>query len=178
MAFVTSVLLINKLSKTVEGSSHSDQLPQFMVMVFTPAGDAELTFEKVVACLRCCTYDPILSNPKRRGPTSTSISGPPDDNNASIYLYRNFSCCDRELLRSRSSVAYPLCCIWGENLCVSLALAQGNHITSSATPPNGPSEITHSIHHLSSPSPLFTLVAKFPHSLYCIGSQIAALIFW
>ena len=56
--FVASVFVIKKLSKAVEGSSHSDEDPQLMVMVFTPAGLAELTFENVVACLRCVTYEP------------------------------------------------------------------------------------------------------------------------
>lgn len=57
-AFVPSVSVIRKLSKTVDGSSHSDAESQLMVMVFTPAGDAELTFVKVVEDLRACTYEP------------------------------------------------------------------------------------------------------------------------
>ena len=48
---VPSVFVIKKLSNAVFASSHSDAEPQFMVIVFTPLGDAKLTFEKVVLCL-------------------------------------------------------------------------------------------------------------------------------
>ena len=54
-ALVGSVFVIKKLSKAVEESSHSDEDPQFMVIVFTPAGLAELTFENVLDDLRCDT---------------------------------------------------------------------------------------------------------------------------
>ena len=51
-SFVASVFVIKKLSKTVLQSSYSDELPALIVIVFTPAGDAELTFEKRVLDLR------------------------------------------------------------------------------------------------------------------------------
>ena len=54
-------------------SKHSKVVLVFMVMVFTPAGEAEFTFENVVACLRCCTYDPCGSRPNFKGPTRTSL---------------------------------------------------------------------------------------------------------
>ena len=56
-AFVPSVLVIMDEGRTVDGSSHSDKDPQLIVIVFTPAGDAELMLLKVVLCLRCVTYE-------------------------------------------------------------------------------------------------------------------------
>ena len=62
-ARAASVLVIKKLSRIVEGSSHSDADPQLIVIVLTPSGDAELTLLKVVLCLRPVTYEAWGSNP-------------------------------------------------------------------------------------------------------------------
>ena len=78
------MLLICMHSNTVEGSSHSLADPQLMVIVLTPAGDAELTLLKVVLCRLPVTYEADGSNPKAMLPTSGSNSGPPELKRASM----------------------------------------------------------------------------------------------
>jgi hypothetical protein len=56
-ALVPLVFVMWKLSSTVLGSSHSEELPTLIVIVLTPAGDALFTFENAVLCL--CT-GPVL----------------------------------------------------------------------------------------------------------------------
>jgi len=65
--------VIKNDNKTVLGSSHSLLEPQLIVIVFTPDGEAELTFDQEVLSLEFVQYEPWGSNPNFNGPTSTSV---------------------------------------------------------------------------------------------------------
>ena len=84
-ADVACVFVIKNDKRTDAGSSHSDALPTFIVTVFTPEGLAEFTFENVVLSLEPTIALHWGSKPYLRLEGRTSVCGPPDDNNASIY---------------------------------------------------------------------------------------------
>ena len=86
-ADVACVFVIKNDKRTDAGSNHSLADPTLMVIVFTPAGDAEFTFENVVLSREPTIAEHWGSKPYLRLEGRTSMLGVPaaDDNNASIY---------------------------------------------------------------------------------------------